>query len=295
MRVTNSMVLSSTLNDLNQSLDRLQRSQTELASGRAIRKPSDDPTGTASAMSIRNQIRRGDQYERVADDSNGWLSTADTAIVSGLDLMNRVKELAVRAGNDGVSSPSTRRALSAEMSNLRDELLALANTKYLDRPVFNGTAAGDAYDAAGTYLGNDATVKRELGPGTVLDVSLTGAEVFGDPAGPAGDIFAVLDRLSTAIANGDAAAIQVEHANADAARDTMSSAAAQIGSRGARLESIRARLETDGVTMRQALSEIEDADIAQALIAVKTNENAYTAALQAASQVIPPSLVDYLR
>jgi flagellar hook-associated protein 3 FlgL len=295
MRVTNSMVLRSTLNDLNGSLARLQRDQTELATGRRIRTVSDDPTGASSAMTVRSQLRRAEQYERVADDSQGWLGTADTAIVAGLDLMGRVKELAVRAGNDGTTTPTTRQTLATEVEHLREELRSLANTEYLDRPVFNGTAAGDAYDAAGTYLGNDAKVTRQLGPGTTLDVNLTGPEVFGDPASPQGDVFAVLDRLATAIAAGDRAAVATEHANVDDAMSTMSAAAAQIGSRGARLEGIRDRLSADMVTMRQALSEIEDADLAEAMISVKASENAYTASLQAAAQVLPPSLVDYMR
>ncbi len=295
MRVTNSMVMNSTLSDLNRSLERLQQNQTELASGRVIRKVSDDPTGATSAMKIRSHLRRTEQYQRVANDSDSWLATADTALVSGLDLMSRVKEIAVRAGNDGAAVGSTRDALADEVGHLRDQLLALANTEYLDRPVFNGTAAGDAYSSTGAYVGNDAAVVREIGPGTTLEVSLTGPAVFGDPSSPEGDVFAILDRLSTAIRNGDMAALAIEHEHADAARATMASAAAQVGARSSRLADISARLSADEVTMRETLSQIEDADLAEALINVKTGENAYTAALQAASKVIPPSLVDYLR
>lgn len=295
MRVTNSMVLSSTLNDLNRSLERLQRDQVELSTGRRINKVSDDPTGASSAMTIRSQIRRAEQYQRSATDSQGWLGTADTAVVSALDVMNRLEELAVRAGNDGVANASTRAALATEVGHLRDELLSLANTEYLDRPIFNGTAAGTAYDSAGTYLGNDAAVTREIGPGTTMTVNVTGPDVFGDPSAPQGDLFAVLGRLEAAILAGDTSGVSAEHVHLDAARDTMLSAAAQIGVRGARLDSVRSRLATDDVTIREALSQIEDTDIAEALIAVKVSENAYTAALQAAGKVLPPSLVDFMR
>lgn len=295
MRVTNSMVLSSTLHDLNRSLERLQRNQVELATGRRINKVSDDPTGASSAMTIRSQIRRAEQHQRSATDTQGWLGTADTAIVSGLDVMNRLEELAVRAGNDGVANASTRAALATEVGHLRDELLSLANTEYLDRPIFNGTAAGVAYDTTGTYLGNDAAVTREIGPGTTMTVNVTGPDVFGDPTAPQGDVFAVLDRLEAAILAGDSSAVAAEHDHLDAARDTMLSAAAQIGVRGARLDSVRSRLATDEVTIREALSQIEDTDLAEALIGVKVSENAYTAALQAAGKVLPPSLVDFMR
>lgn len=295
MRVTNSMMLSSSLNDLNRSLSRLQRDQTMLSTGKVITRPSDNPSGTSSAMSMRNQLRRMDQQERAITDAQGWLGTADAALLSGLDLMNRVKELTVRAGNGGAATDGARQSMAAEIGQLRGELLSLANTEFLGRPIFNGTAAGQAYDDTGAYLGNDATVLRDVAPGTTVQANLTGPEIFGDPTSPEGDVFAMLDRLEAAILTGDMTGIATEHERLDAARGTMSSAAAEIGVRGARLEAIRDRRAADEVMVREALSRIEDADIAEALISVKASENAYTAALQAAGRVLPSSLVDYMR
>lgn len=295
MRVTNRMMVSSTLTDLNGSLERLQRSQTRLSTGRVITKPSDDPAGTSSAMKMRQQLRRSDQHARVITDTEAMLRTADAAIVNGLDLMSRVKELAVEAANIGASGGTTRMALSAELTSLRDGLLAVANTQYLNRSLFNGTADGKAYDPTGVYLGNDATVVREVGPNTTIQANVTGPEVFGDATAPEGDLFAMLDRLEAAILADDMAGVAAEHENLDVARQNMASAAAQIGVRGARLQSIEDRRTADEVVMREALAQIEDADIAEALISVKTNENAYQAALQAAGRVLPPSLLDYMR
>lgn len=295
MRVTNSMMLSSTLDDLNRSLSRLQRDQVTLSTGRVIRRPSDDPAGASSAMTMRAQLRRLEQHQRAITDTHGWLGTTDTVIVSGLDLMNRVKAVAVQAGNDGVANEVSRSTLAAEIGHLRQELLALANTEFLGRPLFSGTAGAPAYDAAGVYGGDDAAVIRDVGPNTTIRANLTGPEVFGDPTAPDGDTFAMLDRLQAAILAGDTAGVAAEHARLDGARATMSSAAAQIGVRGARLETIRERRDADEVMVREALAQVEDADIAEALISVKASENAYTAALQAAGRVLPPSLLDYLR
>jgi flagellar hook-associated protein 3 FlgL len=295
MRVTNSMMLRSTIGDLHRAQSRLQDDQTTLSTGRTVRKMSDDPAAASSSMTLRAQLRRTEQHQRSISDAQGWLGTADTAIVSGLELMNRVKEVAVQAGNDGVANATTRRTLATEIGYLRDELLELANTEYLGRPVFNGTAAGAAYGPAGDYLGNDAAVVREVGSNTTIQVNVTGPAVFGNPAAPDGDVFAVLSRLQTAIETGDTAAIAAEHERLDAAWTTMSSAAAQIGVRGERLETIRNRRSAEELLVRETLAELEDADIAEALISVKASENAYTAALTAAARVLPPSLVDYLR
>jgi flagellar hook-associated protein 3 FlgL len=296
MRVTNSMMLQSSLRDLNGAHRRLQQSQTELATGRLVSRPSDDPTKATMSMSLRTQNRVGDQRQRAAEDASGWLDTAGSTLMSGLDLMSRVKELTVQASNEGASTPNSRMAIASEMRSLRDELMAMANTRYIDRPIFNGTAAGQAYDpATGAYLGNDAAVIREVSPGVTVTANMTGEVVFGSQSAAEGDVFAVLDRLATAIENGDTAGVAAEHANSDAARERMTTAVGQLGARAKRVEDIRARNDLLQERLLQSLSEVEDADLAQSVINVKARETAYQAALQAAAKVIPPSLVDYLR
>src|SRR5688572_12815553 len=116
MRVTNSMVLRSTLRDLNGSLARLQDTQADLSTGKSIRKVSDDPGRASSAMATRQQIRRSEQQARTLADAQSWLYAADTALVSGLDMMTRLKELAVLAGNQGVATPGSRAAIAAEVN-----------------------------------------------------------------------------------------------------------------------------------------------------------------------------------
>jgi flagellar hook-associated protein 3 FlgL len=296
MRVTNSMMLASTLRDLNGTRSRLQESQTQLSTGRLVGRPSDDPTKATVAMSLRTQSRVSDHRQRAAEDASGWLDTAGSTLMSGLDLMGRVKELTVQASNGGAATPSSGIAIASEMRALRDELLAMANTRYIDRPIFNGTVAGDAYDpATGAYLGNDAPVMREVAPGVTVAVNVTGESVFGSQAAPEGDLFAVLDRLATAIENGDTAAIAVEHQRTDDARERMTEVVGQLGAKAKRVEDVRARNDLQKERLLQSLSEVEDADLARSILDVKARETAYNAALMAASKVIPPSLVDYLR
>lgn len=295
MRVTNSMVLTSTLRDLNSTLARLQGAQIDLSTGRVVRKASDDPAKATAAMALHNQVRRGEHRTRELSDAQGWFNVADTALVNSLDLLGRAKELASRAASTGVTDAESRTAIAAELGNLRQELISIANTKYLNRSVFNGTTTGDSYDSAGNYLGNDAAIMRTVAPGTVLRTNLTGEEIFGAQAAPQGDLFAVLDRLATAITAGNGANMATEQANLDAARTRMASATAELGSRSARLDSIKARADSDDVSLKETLSKIEDTDLAGALMDVKNRENAYNAALSAAARVIPQSLLDYLR
>lgn len=296
MRLTNSMAMRSTLRDLSSSFSRLQTNQARTSSGKAFERVSDDPNRAVDALALRQRLRRSDQIARTADDTSARMKTADTVLVSSLDVMSRVKELTVQASNTGSSTPTSRATIAAELNGLRDELIGLANTQYLGRSLFNGTAAGAAYDpSTGAYNGNDTNFERTVAPGMTMTANLTGGQVFGVQGDPAGDLFAVIDRLATAVSAGDSAAMATEHANLDAAATRLGGAAAEVGRRASHLESITARVSVDRADLTERLSVVEDVDLAEALIAMQASENAYTATLQAASRVLPPSLVDYLR
>ncbi|MCB0998718.1 MAG: flagellar hook-associated protein FlgL [Acidimicrobiales bacterium] len=296
MRVTSSMMVRSTLRDLSQGLSRLQETQTKLATGKELTRPSVNPGATANAMGMRQEMRRAEQRVRSLNDAAGWLETADGALTSSLTSLGRAKELAVRASNTGaIGDPQARQAIAAEIRSIRSEMLALSNSTYGGRSIFNGTAVGAAYDANGVYQGNAASIVRDVAPSTTVAINLTGPEVFGTAGGPVGDVFEVLDRLATAIQAGDSTAMATEHTNLDSLTSVVSGATVEIGTRAARLAETKIRAEDQQLLLTEQLSEVEDVDIVEALITAKAQENSYQAALQAAAKILPPSLLDYLR
>lgn len=296
MRVTSSMMTTNTLRDLNLSLGRLQKTQTQLSTGRQIIKASDNPTGTATAMGLRKQLNRADQHARSLEDAAGWLATADSALTSGLDLLARAKELAIAGANSGgISDPNARVAMATELRSIRSQLLGLANTTYGSRSIFNGTASGAAYTSTGVYNGNTGSVIRDVAAQDSLAINLTGTQVFGTAGGAVGDVFEVLDRLATAVQAGNDAAIATEHLNLDSATQLMSAATVDMGSRAAKIEGIRSRAADEVLRLREQLSNIEDVDPATAILTEKMQENSYQAALQVAAKILPMSLLDFLR
>jgi flagellar hook-associated protein 3 FlgL len=63
------MTASMTLNDLQQSLNRLDTTQQQLSSGKKINQPSDDPYGTSQAMSLNGQLSSLNDYTNNITDS----------------------------------------------------------------------------------------------------------------------------------------------------------------------------------------------------------------------------------
>ena len=292
-RVTQRMMTDRSLGNLQQGLGRLAKIQEQLSSGRIINRPSDNPTGTTSAMRLRGSLASQAQYARNAQDGLGWLSQIDSTLDSVTSTVRRSRDLALAGANLGSAGPVAREALAIEVEGLREELIAQANTTYLDRPVFGGVAAGNkAYDATGSYAGTPGDVNRRIADGVVVRVDVDGRDVFGD--GPT-SVFAELDALATALRAGDGAGISSSIGVLNTRLDTVTSARTAAGTRYQRLEQAEIAAGHAQLALENNLSTIESADLAETTVDLKLQEVAYQAALGATSRVIQPSLLDFLR
>jgi len=70
---------------------------------------------------------------------------------------------------------------------------------------------------------------------------------------------------------------------------------AEVGARANRIELITNRLLDESINVQSLLSRTEDADVAELMVNLKTQENVYQASLSTGAQIIRPSLVDFMR
>ena len=289
-RITQQTLTSGVLGNLQGNLARMQKLQEQLSSGKAISKPSDSPTGAVSALRLRTDIRRSEQMARNADDGIGWLSTTDTTLTSTLDVVRRARELTLRGANASSSGPD-RAAMAAEMRQLREQAMSLANTDYLGTPIFGGTAGGEVAYAGGVFQGNAGAITRGVAPGVEVQVNTTGVTAFGPPGA---DLFNVLgdiaDHLAAAPEDlpGDIAAI-------DAAFVRIQDALAVVGARQHQVEAMRDQNDARKLDRTNSLAEVESIDLPAKIVELQLQEVAYQAALGAAARVLQPSLADFLR
>jgi flagellar hook-associated protein 3 FlgL len=185
-----------------------------------------------------------------------------------------------------------------EIRTIRTAMLSLANTEHLGRPIFAGTAATDAAFAPdGTYQGDTGAVRRPIAPAVDVQVNRSGSSVFGTQAAVPmdGNVFQVLDALAAAVEAGDDSAMATGIVRVDTAIDRVESAQVELGARARQVDDVVARSETADLDRRQALSELEDVDIAEAILDLKAREVGYQVALSATAQVSKLSLLDFLR
>lgn len=293
-RVTQAGVHRTALQGLQDNLGRLQRLQGQLSSGRQVSRPSDSPVATVTAMQYRSEVRRTEQYARSAQDGLNWLGTADDTLTGMLGVARRARELTM-LGMNGAISDESRQALAAEVDALRQNAIGLANTRYLDRPIFAGNADVDAaYDTTGTFVPGaigPQPVERRVAPGVTVRVNLTGPEVFGPPGT---DLFADLAAIADHLRS-DASGLTGDLQALDARMLGVQNQLSKLGAVYRQVEDLRTRADHNVQTLRSGLSEVEDVDVAKAVVDLQLQEMAYRSALSATGRVIQPSLLDFLR
>jgi flagellar hook-associated protein 3 FlgL len=299
-RVTQGMLTQRSLTSVQNGLLRMSQAEEQLSTGRKINRPSDDPTGTTTALRARVGVANQTQYQRNGQDGLGWLSTIDSTLQGMSDQVRRAYTLALQGADTGSNGQTALDSLASEVDQIKGSLIDAANTTYLGRPVFGGTTSGStAYDSSGNYVGDDGQVLRRVGDGNVVRVDTSGPAAFGDQSQPAtsadSTIFQHLDALSTALRGGDSTAITTQIANLQSDMTRISTSLAKEGAAYNQITTAGSVASSNQLTLKKTQNDVENVDVAEATIALATQQTAYQAALAATSKTMQPSLLDFLR
>ncbi len=173
----------------------------------------------------------------------------------------------------------------------------------LEMTVTNGAGApatGDEFAVSvippGVFQGDGQSQEVEIQPGTRVTVNVTGDRVFQGNGVPGGvDLFSIMNAINGALREGDTDALQAQLDTLDKAREQLSNERANVGTRTNLLEQVKARQLDIQDNLEVLRSNLEDIDIAEAATELTKRQNAYEATLAAASRIVQPSLLDFLR
>lgn len=183
MRIATSMIFDAGVANINKQWSSLLHLQQQVASGRRILTPSDDPVAAARALEVTQSSDILTQYATNQQNATSALGLAETQLSSLNDMFARLKELTVQAGNATLST-SDRKSLAFELRARFDELLGIANAADgQGQHLFSGYM-GDTKPFAGTvesgvtYSGDDGQRKLQVSATRMLEVSDSGKDVF---------------------------------------------------------------------------------------------------------------------
>ncbi|MEW6522470.1 MAG: flagellar hook-associated protein FlgL [Bacillota bacterium] len=289
MRVTSNILARNLLHNIESKAVRVMTLQDQLASGRRIQRPSQDPSGTVSAMRLGTALVEIDQYLKNLTDARGWLDAAEHALFGTINALHRASELAVQ-GATGSLTASDRQALAVEVDQLLLAVMDLANTRHGDNYLFSGHRTDiKPFPSPESYQGDQGAILRDVGPGAVmLQVNISGDRAFGAS-------LAALAGLAERLRTNDTVGIQESLGHVQAALDSTLARLADVGGRMQRAEFLETRLHEVKTGVAAVRTNMVDVDMAEVLVHLRAQEAAYQAALGAGARFLSLSLLDYLR
>ena len=187
----------------------LDTAMERLSTGMRINAASDDAAGLSIATRMESNISGMNQAIRNAMDAQSLIDTAESSQAETMNLMQRIRELAVQASND-TNSQSDRLALNAEVTQLRTEIDRIASTTtWAGQNLLDGTFVGKSFQI-GSFAGEtlkinqDAMTSANLGEHSYETVGMASAADTTATATMASTGFTVLGEDGSAAAAVDA-------------------------------------------------------------------------------------------
>ena len=226
--------------NLTNSQSSLATAMQRLSSGLRVNSAKDDAAGLAIAERMNAQVRGLTVGIRNAGDGISLAQTAEGALGSVTESLQRMRELAVQSSN-ATNSASDRVSLQAEYQQLSDEI--------------NRVIAGTQFNGSFILATNAGAQDFQVGPNNTANdrISVTTTDMSADA-----DITAV----TAADISTDAASAQAAITLVDTALDTVNSERATLGAAQSRMETAVRSLDNTRENTAAARGRIVDADFA---------------------------------
>lgn len=300
MRISSSTLFEVGVSALNDQLSSLVKTQQQIATGRRILTPEDDPSGAALALEEEKSLGVVNQFVDNIARARSKLTLEETVLTSTTRALQDARQLVVNAGNPTLNS-ANRAALATTLRGYYDEILSQANSKdgqggYLFAGLQASTQPFTQTTGAGTYAGDQGQVKIQINSARQLAISDSGQAVF-NPGVSGSDIFATIETFITALNSG--AAISASDLNTaltqiDSAANNILKIRSGIGTRLNELDVTEGSNLDSAFQYESSLSNIRDLDYSRAITNLTRQQITLEAAQKSFVTVQGLSLFNYL-
>lgn len=301
VRVTNSMMSRQLLTNLNSISKKLYSLENDLSTTVKIHRPSDDPVGAAKTMYLKSSLEKNGQYQRNVDYAVSWTDAAEVAFSSLDEIMQRARELSVKAST-GTLAADERQAIADEIQQIYSQIVDLGNAdvsgRYIfagtktDTPPFTNTTATNSSGKtvlASTYTANEQLINMQFGDGIYMPINITGGEPFKNCLNNLSQIHKALQDDNQDLLVKEAISRMEESLG------EVINIRAENGAITKRMEMVKSRLEDLELNYDTLLSNVYDTVLSDTIMDLTTAETIQRAAMSIGSQIIQPSLIDFLK
>ena len=184
MKISNSYLFSQANKNIQSAQSDVAKSREKIATGKSLVRPSDDTSKLRSIELLKSQQRKIESYDKGMNFLEERYKLEESVLSSASDILIRVKELAIQAANDTLST-ADRDIIATEVDNLRDELIAIANTRDVSgNYIFSGSKSDsqpfvtNETTGAVNYSGDNRALFTAVSDSRTLQSNTDGTEVF---------------------------------------------------------------------------------------------------------------------
>jgi len=286
---------------------RLNDLQTQIATGKRVNRPSDDPVATGQILGARASRSELEEQGRVAIRGHVLLRYVDQAMGEITSRLARARDVLLRASTDTMS-PEAQQSLAAELRGIREDLVKLGNSQSDGRYIFAGrldqqapfVASGDPAHPI-TYRGDSDPSRYRVGEHALIEVTVPGDRLFNFPdgggeravSGVDKDVFTCLTQAEQDVLANDKAGMHERLGELDALVKHIVALRGMMGAEEHRLGMLERMAEDGQVRMTETLAGLEDCDMAEVITKLRMQEVLYKATLGVAAKATAlPSLVE---
>ncbi|EGV51079.1 flagellar hook-associated protein FlgL [Candidatus Endoriftia persephone] len=299
-RMSTNLIFENGLNRMLETQSKLVKTQQQIATGRRVLSPQDDPAAAAYILGLRNTISTVEQYQDNSERVRARLELEETTLQGVTNLLPRIQELAVQGQNDALTAEQ-RNAIAEEVLLLRDQLFSLANTRDSNGEyIFAGFQGGsEPFVSVGagsySYRGDMGERSLQISNGRSIQDRNNGFDVFMNidtSTGAKRNLFETVDQIAAGMQANNPDAVLID--DIQRAQDHLLQFRTSVG---ARLNSTSEQYEVNEdflLTMQTAKSEAEDLDITEAVSRYERQLQALNAAQQSFIKLQGLSLFNFL-
>ena len=296
MRVSTRLFYQGQQGRIQKLAEDLQNINERIATGKTVNRPSDDPIALMNAMGLKSSLSQIEQYQRNIEHGTSWLNVRESTLSEMGGLIDRAMEIAVKMAND-TQSAENRTSGATEFGHLLDQAIHLANAQLGGNYIFAGyktkttpfskTVVGGIETAE--YNGDTNDFQLQIGKGESLVLGRNGQNALMDS-----DLFTTLGTLKKAMEDNDANTVRQQLESLRSVGDHLNEEIADTGAKANRLETKGMIWSDLTLTLKERLSNVEDADLAEMVYQLNQKQIAYQAALMSSVRLSEISILNYL-
>ncbi len=275
MRISTNTIYQTGISKLSDLQTNQSKLQQQIATGRRILNPSDDPIAAARALEVSHEKEVNKSFADTRQTAELKLNTLEANLTSVTNLLVATQSTLVGAGNGSLSN-SERKIIATELKGSLEALIGLANTQdasgnYIYSGFKSSTPTYTATATGATYNGDSQQQLLQVDPQRQMSVNVTGDSLF---TGGANDAFATLTNivnlLNTPITNATTQAnftngLTTAIGNMQTAVDNVLNVRTSIGAKLNELDALDVAGTDRDLQYRAALSDLQDLDYTAAL------------------------------